>query len=146
MQNIVIFDIDGTLANIDHRRLALDENPKNWPKFWGDLDKDTLIEPVAAILVAMHSEGFIINISTGRWEKYRQITEDWLDKYGLLKLVSAMSMRPDGDYRKDEVIKQEALDMMDKSRILFVVDDRQRVVDMWRRNGLICLQAAKGNF
>jgi hypothetical protein len=56
-------------------------------------------------------------------------------------------MRKDGDFRADNVVKQEILDAhIDKDRVLFVLDDRQQVVDMWRRNGLTCFQVAEGNF
>ncbi len=30
--------------------------------------------------------------------------------------------------------------------VQFVMDDRQRVVDMWRSKGLKCLQVAPGDF
>jgi hypothetical protein len=62
------------------------------------------------------------------------------DEYTLL-------MRKDGDFRADHIVKQEILDKhIDKERVLFVLDDRQQVVDMWRRNGLVCFQVAEGNF
>jgi hypothetical protein len=56
-------------------------------------------------------------------------------------------MRKDGDFRADYIVKQEILDAhIPKDRVLFVLDDRQQVVDMWRRNGLMCFQVAEGNF
>ena len=33
-----------------------------------------------------------------------------------------------------------------KDDVLMTVDDRQRVVDMWRAEGLTCLQVAPGDF
>ena len=56
-------------------------------------------------------------------------------------------MRQDGDFRRDDIVKQEILDKyIDKDRVLFVLDDRDQVVDMWRRNGLTCFQVAEGDF
>jgi len=57
-------------------------------------------------------------------------------------------MRPDGDFRADNIVKQEIYDTHIKGKhdVLFVMDDRQQVVDMWRRNGLTCFQVAEGNF
>ena len=47
----------------------------------------------------------------------------------------------------DEVLKKDMLDKyLDINDIFMVVDDRQKVVDMWRSLGLICLQVAEGNF
>ena len=30
--------------------------------------------------------------------------------------------------------------------VLFAIDDRQQVVDLWRDEGLVCLQCAKGDY
>jgi hypothetical protein len=35
---------------------------------------------------------------------------------------------------------------IDKRKVLFVVEDRNRVVEMWRKEGLVCLQCAPGEF
>jgi hypothetical protein len=43
-------------------------------------------------------------------------------------------------------VKREMLTGLDKSKILFVVEDRNRVVEMWRSEGLVCLQCAPGEF
>ena len=57
-------------------------------------------------------------------------------------------MRKDYDNRQDAVIKEEIykLHIQPKFNVLFCVDDRKQVVDMWRRIGLICLQCAEGEF
>jgi len=58
-----------------------------------------------------------------------------------------MFMRKDKDYRQDYMVKQDILDKhIDKSKVWVVLDDRDQVVQMWRRNGLTCLQVADGNF
>ncbi|WP_202926579.1 hypothetical protein [Piscirickettsia salmonis] len=48
----------------------------------------------------------------------------------------------------DNIIKEEILDRLlsNNKHILFVIDDRRQVVDMWRRRGIVCLQCAEGNF
>jgi hypothetical protein len=55
-------------------------------------------------------------------------------------------LRKDRDRRSDTVVKREMLAGIDKSKILFVVEDRSRVVEMWRSEGLVCLQCAPGEF
>ncbi len=57
-------------------------------------------------------------------------------------------MRPEKDYRDDGTIKAELLDkiLADGWEPWLVVEDRQRVVDMWRARGLTCLQCAPGDF
>ena len=55
-------------------------------------------------------------------------------------------LRPDGDRRTDVIVKREMLAGLDRSKILFVVEDRSGVVEMWRSEGLVCLQCAPGEF
>ena len=52
-------------------------------------------------------------------------------------------MRPSGDYTPDDTLKQNMLSsfLRDKDfKVQFIVDDRQRVVDMWRKEGYNVLQ------
>ncbi|MBV1934915.1 MAG: hypothetical protein KUG59_09500 [Parvibaculaceae bacterium] len=57
-------------------------------------------------------------------------------------------MRPDNDSRADHIIKEEILDKLlaQGAEIEFAVDDRNQVVNMWRRRGITCLQCDYGNF
>lgn len=56
-------------------------------------------------------------------------------------------MRPEGDKRKDSIIKYEILQNLIKENfIAYVLDDRNQVVKMWREAGLRCLQVQEGNF
>ncbi len=57
-------------------------------------------------------------------------------------------MRQEGDTRKDVLVKQEIYEREIKGRynVLFVLDDRQQVVDGWRALGLTVFQVAPGDF
>ena len=68
----------------------------------------------------------------------------WLEEHDVN--YHELLLRRDGDYRSDVVVKREMLADLDKSKILFVVEDRSRVVEMWRSEGLVCLQCAPGEF
>ena len=50
----------------------------------------------------------------------------------------------------DDKLKQIWLDDLfpkkDKDKIVCIFDDRSKVVDMWRDNGLTCMQVAPGDF
>jgi hypothetical protein len=47
----------------------------------------------------------------------------------------------------DEILKRDMLDNhADIDDIFLVVDDRQKVVDMWRNLGLTVFQVAPGDF
>ena len=54
---------------------------------------------------------------------------------------------PDMRFMPDEILKKKMLDtFVDKNDVLMTVDDRQKVVNMWRAEGLTCLQVAPGDF
>lgn len=141
----VIFDIDGTLADLEHRRKHLPD----WGKFFADMHLDTPITPVVRLQKDIRSMGKIIILCTGRPEEHRRTTEVWL-KDNLIGW-DYLFMRPSGDYRSDVIVKREILHEkirgeMPSIEIDYVVDDRQCVVDMWREEGLVCLQCAPGDF
>ncbi len=142
-----IFDIDGTVANINHRRRYLDRSPPDWNMFNEKMGEDTLNKPIVSLYKALwESKSYTLLLVTGRNEKYRNITESWLTWNEIP--FSNLLMRSDNDYRADHVIKEEILHRILKHGhvIEFAVDDRQQVVDMWRRNGITCLQCDVGNF
>jgi beta-phosphoglucomutase-like phosphatase (HAD superfamily) len=71
-----------------------------------------------------------------------------VDMDGTLSNFEAIYMRADGDFRQDYVIKEEILDrdILPNYSPQMAFDDRNRVVEMWRRRGIPCLQVASGDF
>ena len=149
LKDIIVCDLDGTLANCEHRVHHVQNKPKNWDAFYAGVRGDTVNGPVLHVLDKFMSyEGAIYNIifCSGRPERCRADTEAWIEEMCNLNDFILL-MREDGDYRDDYIVKQEILDQhIPKDRVLFVLDDRQQVVDMWRRNGLVCFQVAEGKF
>ena len=147
MKRAAIFDVDGTLSDCTHRRHFVERKPADWKSFLRpDLVMlDTVIEPVAQLARYLANEFNEILIVTGRDEAQRHVTEKWLAKNDIP--YGQLLMRRDGDYRPDEVVKEEILERLQKEfNIWLVLDDRSRVVSMWRKHGLVCLQAADGDF
>ena len=147
---MIICDIDGTIANCDHRKHYITNKPKNHDAFYAGVRDDEPIYKIIYLLGTM-LEYYIppsLTFVTGRPERTRKDTEWWLAEYLHLQPTDyRMFMRKDKDYRQDYLVKQDILDQhIDKSKVLFVLDDRDQVVQMWRRNGLTCLQVADGNF
>lgn len=149
----VVFDIDGTLADASRRRHFLDKSPKDWDAFYAGMGDDDVIEPVEFILLCINNatlqQNFPVEIifCTGRPERYRELTERWLEQK--LDIYNhRILMRKEGDFRADDIVKQEMLDQLKAEgfEVFLVFDDRQRVVDMWRRNGIQCCQVAPGDF
>lgn len=132
-----IFDLDGTLAlNVTGR------SPFDWKR----VGEDDTNHPARWLLNALSEHGYAIIVLSGRDEVCRPETEFWLEQQGIG--YEALFMRPEGDTRKDAVVKLELFRQLVASRwhVLGVVDDRQQVVDMWRRVGLFCAQVAPGDF
>jgi hypothetical protein len=58
-------------------------------------------------------------------------------------------MRAPKDQRKDSIVKKELFEesVRNNYNILFALDDRNQVVDMWRKElGIKCLQVNYGDF
>ena len=149
----IIFDLDGTLADIRERRtLATKDSGKiDWPKFFDpnniSLDKPNI--PVIESFKALQKAGFNMVIFSGRSEATREETEKWLDMYGIRP--DKLLMRPATGskmFTADDVLKEDWLnqEFPDKKNLLCVYDDRDKVVAMWRRNGITCFQVAPGDF
>lgn len=143
---IYIFDIDGTLADLTHRLHFIQGPKKDWTGFFANCEKDAPIPEVGLVATALGVAGHTIIYSTGRSESAREITENWLDAYGLP--VGEVFMRRDGDHREDNIVKSELLDAIIEiyGDIAGVFEDRQQVVDMYRARGLRVFQVAPGNF
>lgn len=147
MKNCILFDIDGTLALIDHRRPHLDGPRPDWKSFNALMGDDTPNPPVVALYKTLWNTGeYELILVSGRGEENRKITEQWLVWNEIP--FDALLMRPKNDSRPDTEIKLEFLHALRREgkRILFAVDDRQSVVDMWRANDVTCLQCAQGDF
>jgi hypothetical protein len=141
----IIVDLDGTLADCEHRRPLLQFG--KWKDFFELAPKDTPTLWCMELMEAMRSRGYAILLVTGRPTEYRAATEEWLKQHRIT--YDWLFMRPGGgDSRKDSVVKGEIYNgkIRDQFEVLFTVDDRRQVVEMWRQLGLTCLQCAEGNF
>lgn len=144
----IIIDIDGTMADSEPRRQRASATGKmNW-KLWNDeMGGDKPNAWCVELVNYFNSYGYEIVFVTGRHAEHEGVTTTWLVAHSQVKRWH-LYMRPDGDYRTDDVVKEELYRKHIEPffDVLFCVDDRKRVVDMWRKLGLTCLQCAEGNF
>jgi len=145
----IIVDLDGTLCNIDHR---LDhvrkEGRKDWHSFFEGMADDTPNQWCVDIVEGLSSMHQIVYCS-GRPDSYRTQTAEWLARHNLGDFRGGhLYMRPRSDSRQDSIIKEIILDfeLLTRFTPCVMIDDRQQVVDMWRRRGYVCLQCHKGDF
>ena len=134
----VIFDIDGTFSDPEHRREHAQK--KDWEQFFQLLHLDPPIKPVIKTLRALQASHNYIVLVTGRPERYRYETIKWLEQNDVRHFK--LYMRGDNDRRPDFKVKSDMLDQIqaDGYSPFLVFDDRQQVVDMWRERGLVVLQ------
>ena len=142
----IIFDMDGTLADINHRRHFVESKPKNWNSFYEGMIGDTPIQPVVMMAQLLKLAGHRIIIATGRPRKYNNITLQFLRDNDIP--YDAAYLRTDKDYRPDTVVKENMLRKMKINGYdpTIAFDDRKSVVEMWRANGLFVFQVDEGNF
>jgi uncharacterized HAD superfamily protein len=143
MKNIVIVDIDGTIADCTHRLHYLENN--DWDSFYEACDKDKPIQPIID-LVKILTKSYRVIFCTGRRGEVGEKTGAWLQKYFGNTLPSYhYHMRKIGDRRPDTIIKPEMIEKY-KNNIAFILEDRDSMVQKWRELGYTCLQTQEGNF
>lgn len=133
----IIVDIDGTVA------LRGDRSPYDGSRVL--LDSPNLA--VISVVRALFRDGFKVIFVSGRMENTRGQTEAWLSAHVPVS-YEHLYMRQVSDFRPDQQLKEGLYKshIQDQYAVTCVIDDRQRVVEMWRRMGLTCLQVAPGDF
>ena len=151
MKKIVIFDLDGTLAIIDKRRdLATASGKFDWDVFHdaSNISLDEPNTPVIKMAQLFAEDGFLIVIFSGRTDKTEHTTRAWLTRNKVPFHTLVMRPHKTMNFIPDEILKKHMLDNapFHIDDVFLVVDDRQKVVDMWRGLGLTVFQVADGDF
>lgn len=146
----ILVDVDGTVASMAGP-ISGGRSPFDWHRVGEDSPK----WPIINLVKAMRAAGYKIVFFSGRDAVSRPHTIAWLNEHFGWQTESTLEpdyelfMRPEKDNRKDSVIKHELYErhVLGRYYVEFVVDDRQQVVDMWRRTlGLTCVQVDYGDF
>lgn len=151
--NCYVFDIDGTLADCQHRIPLIQGDKPDWRAFFAACDKDipilhiiklaqTLADPIPNLDGTINQ---IVYVS-GRSDECRDLTIEWMGENYLPD--GPLYMRKAGDHRPDYKVKSELIDQLlaDGFQPIMAFDDRDQVVKMWRDRGIPCAQVAEGNF
>ena len=144
-KRIYVFDMDGTLALVDHRRALVRGDKPDWHSFNKASLLDPPNEPVANVLRALFAADYRIWIVSGRSDVAELETRGWLTKHAIP--FHQLLMRPASDSRADHILKREwAVKYRFADTVLAVFDDRNSVVQMWRELEIPCFQVAEGDF
>jgi hypothetical protein len=136
LPHCIIVDIDGTVAEKG------DRSPFDWSKVSSDTPKKEIID----IVNVFRKQDKEIIFFSGRKEQCKEQTKKWI--YDNVCEDYWLYMRKDNDDRNDAITKRELFDenIRGKFFVEFILDDRDRVVKMWRELGLVCLQVSEGSF
>lgn len=144
---LICFDLDGSLANIEHRLDYVRSKPKNWRAFEAGIPNDQVNEPVAQVFHALRFFGNEMIFASGRSESSREATMDWLRVNDLWDYRCKLYMRKAGDYRSDDIVKDEIIDeiVADYGKLPDMwFDDRPRVVRAVRKRGIFVFDVYQG--
>jgi predicted kinase len=129
----IIVDIDGTLALSRGIR-----NPYDGSRLMEDVPFAHVVTLVKLLMDAGHALIFM----SGREDKWRTGTCQWLSDVAGLPSDGPFFMRVTGDSRPDTTVKRELYEanVAGKYDVRYVVDDRPSVCANWRDLNLVVLQ------
>lgn len=144
-KHAILVDIDGTLSDTRRRVRHVTNGNRDWESFYSEMNQDTHIEPVCALVRSLHAQGWTIVLGTGRPEKYRRTTEEWMGERGVPYHI--LLMRKDGDHRPAPVAKMEMLHALRQQglSVIMAIDDDPRVAQVFRERGRIVVLQTESN-
>jgi len=131
-----IFDVDGTLANVDPYLHLVRGSNRDYDAFHeASIDALPNIEVVEMLNNAVSDQCAIL-IVTSRKEKYRGLTSMWLANNNIRS--HALFMRADNDNRPDYEAKKDMLDNISRLwNVVHAVDDNPNVIRLWEDNNIL---------
>lgn len=137
----IAFDMDGTLTDVRDIRHYVERKPgdkrhRNFDLFHRKSLYMPANEAVLALAMQAHENGYAVIITTARQERYREVTQKWLDEHNVP--FENMFMRADNDSRPDYVVKHDMLNdkILPHYDVIRCVDDNPQAVQAWRYNNI----------
>ena len=142
MRNAVIFDMDGTLADVSsirHHIVPPNPKPKGWFKDFDAFHSESVSVPanrsVVDHAVRSHLLGNANLVVTARRAMYRHQTAWFLALHGVPS--DRLYMRGDKDGRPDYEVKKDILARIQREfNVIHAVDDNPAVIQLWQENGI----------
>src|ERR1700676_754599 len=133
--NIVLFDVDNTLANMDHRLHYMEREHVDWDEFEDEAVYDAPIIPTIVAAQAYKAMGKQVWCWTGRRERIRSLTEVWLRINGVP--FEQLLMKPMDEETPTELLKLRWLQHgpVPSDRVICAYDDDPTVVKVLREKG-----------
>ncbi|MEE1940246.1 hypothetical protein V1L54_12675 [Streptomyces sp. TRM 70361] len=138
-RSLAVFDLDGTLADVRHRLHHIDGRRRDWDAFFAAAPGDPPLARGVALALSS-AERHELAYVTGRPERCRRDTLEWLARHGLP--AGRLLMRGDRDRRPARVVKLELLRRLaGEGTVALVVDDDHQVCDAYEAAGFPVVRA-----
>jgi len=144
---VYIFDIDGTLADPMERIHHIIGEPKDWDTYDSLSHTDKPINAIITLAQVLYFANYEVMLLTGRSERVRQSTMDWLHRHGVR--YHYLIMRGKDDHREDTIVKLENLQaFLDTTprEVQTIFEDRKRLAVAFREAGYHVCHVAEGDF
>ena len=139
---IILFDLDNTISDMDHRLPLIDRLNPDWDAFESECDLDEVIYPTVLLMRALHHQHQVW-IWTGRSDNVKGKTVKWLVNAGVP--YDQLIMRKYGDQRPTVAIKRDWLNdnPVPKDRVLCAFDDDPQIIQMLNREQVLAYQVKR---
>lgn len=141
---IILVDIDGTLADNQHRQRYLNTEKADWSAFFDAMIADKPIMPIVKLVQELWIGGYKVILVTGRPESHRMDTYNWLVKHQIDH--DELLMRQTGDLRADVDVKRELIAHIKLEDVEFALEDHSRMAAMYRELGITCLVVGEDRY
>jgi phosphoglycolate phosphatase-like HAD superfamily hydrolase len=132
----VLVDVDGTLVNVSSIRHFVAGPKRNFEAFHSASANCPPHPQAIAWVEDMADAGHQILVVTARMEKWRGLTQRWLDTH-MTRAATELVMRADHDYRPDFQVKREIHDALaQRFTIAAACDDNPSIVALWNEIGI----------
>jgi len=147
-KEMYIFDIDGTLADPMERLHHIVGSKKDWETYDSLAHTDQPINAIITLTQVLFLAGYEIMLLTGRSERVRHTTVDWLKKYNVP--YHYLVMRAQDDHREDTAVKLENLEAFRQKfpnkEVQTIFEDRKRLAEAFRKASYHVCHVAEGDF
>ena len=142
MRSAIIFDMDGTLADVSsirHHLTKYDETKRTVVKHFHRFHAESVSVPphdhVVSAAQMANMLGHAVLIVTARKHMWRHHTAWWLAMNNVPS--DMLMMRGNDDNRKDYEVKKDMLDTLRRAYdIIHAWDDNHNIIKLWKENNI----------
>jgi hypothetical protein len=137
--SVILVDIDHTISNAFWRDSMIGVSP--WDEYHAAAKDDKAFRNMVKLINNLYMAGYEIIAITGRNERFRKLTTDWLIEQEVD--IEEILMRPDDNFLKNAEMKLNLIKMRFKGNyknIHFLIDDNEDTILAFNKIGIATLQ------